>query len=143
MKQKEIRKLIRESLSESSEAPYITKEVSLDVYGFNDMIGDDDTFDKSYAEIHWDIDFEKRSWGIKSESIKIKKLILDINIYREDSGETEEVRKEFNDLYVFDGGRIEDFKLEITKTADTGNIFPTVVTIDGNHKIIEIEFDYL
>lgn len=143
MEKKELRKLIRESLSESSEAPYITKEVSLDVYGFNDMIGDDDTFDKSYAEIHWDIDFEKRSWGIKSESIKIKKLILDINIYREDSGETEEVRKEFNDLYVFDGGRIEDFKLEITKTADTGHIFPTVVAIDGNHKTIEIEFDYL
>jgi hypothetical protein len=143
MKQKELRKLIRESLSESSEAPYITKEVSLDVYGFNDMIGGDDSFDKSYAEIHWDIDFEKRSWGIKSESIKIKKLILDINIYREDSGETEEIRKEFNDLYVFDGGRIEDFKLEITKTADTGHIFPTTVTIDGSRKTIEIEFDYL
>lgn len=140
MNKQELRKLIRESIGNSEEI-YVTENIDADVY-LKTGVGPDDYFTSdSKAKIHWVIDVEKKSYGIKEMFPVIKKIELDLELWREDAEEYERIEKVFDNLTATDGSIIDGFKLKISKDGEQGHMFPTSISIDENGKSIDIYFD--
>jgi hypothetical protein len=140
MNKQELRKLIRESFGNDSQI-YVTEGIEVDAYLSSTINPDDYYTNKSKATIYWIIDMENKSFGIKEFFPVIKKIDLNLEIWREENQEYETIKKVFDNISAADGGTIEDFKLTITKTCDRGHIYPTDLLMDEGNKTIEISFD--
>jgi hypothetical protein len=145
---KEVRKTINSILKEvlnesfSSEKVFKTDKVDLDLY-LNNVLGEDDYFThNSKATIYWSLEVSDAGWGVSSMYPVIKRMVLDIEVHREETDEFEKIEKEYNLGRAVDGDDINGFKLEITKTGDRDRVAPVNVTIYEDHKKIDIDFDY-
>lgn len=89
------------------------------------------------------MDVEKKSYGIKDMSPVIKKIELDLELWRDETEEYERVEKLFDNLNAKDGDFINGFKLRISKSGERGHMFPTSIGVYEKLKSIDIDFDML
>jgi hypothetical protein len=151
MNKQDLRKLIRESI-ESDSNIYITKDIDVDVYSNKiDSSGDfaetngDYFSNDSKATIYWALEMEKRSYGIESIYPVIKKIELNLEIWREGADEYERIKKVIDNISVKNGDFIENFTLIIDDSGENnGQMFPTSLEINemnNQNKKITIFFD--
>ena len=140
----EIRKIIREALDIDSET-YVTK-VNLQLY-IKDILGPDDYFGDSTATLEWSLFTNEKTYGFSVLKPKIRKLILNSEVYRATEDVWEDKLENIEKVYDFGSGIIhgdefEGFKLNIEKIENSNSLYPTEVSINKEYKSIDIQFKY-
>ena len=146
MNKLKLRKLIKESILEGvgSQKAYVTELTGYDVTIYlNGVLGEDDDFtNNSKVKIYWTLETEEREYGLKEIFPVIKKIDLNLVVWREEAQEEEFINKTFDNLSATDGSIINGLKLEIIKNSNTGQMYPTAISIDEKYSSnIEITFD--
>lgn len=136
----DIRKIIRESLAEAAgvgDSNYVTREVNADYYT-DGKLPDGETISGGKAYVEWNLDIDKREWGINSFNPIIINLGVDFEVWSK-SGEDYSTKT----ISLVESGKVtEGYHLKFWKNHEQDRIIPTSVEIDEGRKEIEISFDY-